>query len=131
MEGYEDMKEAIVNGVFLRDGNFLAEKRRCDDDLCSGSVCIPGGHVEAGETPEEALAREMKEELGIDIKDFTLLFKGEFGKWELYYFHVKRWSGKLESKVAEDIFWEADAGKLTEEVERQIISDVLKGKAKR
>jgi 8-oxo-dGTP diphosphatase len=30
-----------------------------------------GGHVEEGETPEEALVREVKEELNIDLKEFT------------------------------------------------------------
>lgn len=30
-----------------------------------------GGHVEEGETPEEALIREVKEELNIDIKDYS------------------------------------------------------------
>ena len=30
-----------------------------------------GGHVEEGETPEEALVREVKEELDIDLKDYT------------------------------------------------------------
>jgi 8-oxo-dGTP diphosphatase len=30
-----------------------------------------GGHVEEGETPEEALVREVKEELDIDLKDYS------------------------------------------------------------
>jgi 8-oxo-dGTP diphosphatase len=30
-----------------------------------------GGHLEEGETPEEALVREVKEELNIDLKDYT------------------------------------------------------------
>jgi len=30
-----------------------------------------GGHIEEGETPEEALIREVKEELDIDLKDYT------------------------------------------------------------
>jgi len=30
-----------------------------------------GGHVEEGETPEEALVREVKEELDIDLKEYT------------------------------------------------------------
>jgi 8-oxo-dGTP diphosphatase len=34
-----------------------------------------GGHVEEGETPEEALVREIKEELDIDIKDYTFYKK--------------------------------------------------------
>jgi 8-oxo-dGTP diphosphatase len=34
-----------------------------------------GGHVEEGETPEEALVREVKEELGIDLKEYTFYKK--------------------------------------------------------
>ena len=36
-----------------------------------------GGHVEEGETPEEALIREVKEELDIDLKDYTFYKKYE------------------------------------------------------
>ena len=36
-----------------------------------------GGHIEEGETPEEALVREVKEELDIDIKDYTFYKKYE------------------------------------------------------
>ena len=34
-----------------------------------------GGHVEDGETPEEALVREVKEELDIDLKEYTFYKK--------------------------------------------------------
>jgi 8-oxo-dGTP diphosphatase len=36
-----------------------------------------GGHVEEGETPEEALVREVKEELDIDLKEFSFYKKYE------------------------------------------------------
>lgn len=36
-----------------------------------------GGHVEEGETPEEALVREVKEELDIDLKEYTFYKKYE------------------------------------------------------
>jgi 8-oxo-dGTP diphosphatase len=36
-----------------------------------------GGHVEDGETPEEALVREVKEELDIDLKDYAFYRKYE------------------------------------------------------
>ena len=36
-----------------------------------------GGHVEEGETPEEALIREVKEEIDIDLKDYTFYKKYE------------------------------------------------------
>lgn len=35
---------------------------------------LPGGHVEDGETPNECIVREMKEEIGVDIGD-AVLFK--------------------------------------------------------
>ena len=39
---------------------------------------VPGGHVEQGETPEECIVREMKEEMGIDLSDFRLHCMMEF-----------------------------------------------------
>ena len=38
---------------------------------------IPGGHIELGETMEEALTREMKEETGMDIYDIEYAWLGE------------------------------------------------------
>ncbi|MDD5254288.1 MAG: NUDIX domain-containing protein [Candidatus Nanoarchaeia archaeon] len=38
---------------------------------------IPGGHIELGETKEEALKREMKEETGLDIFDIEFIFLQE------------------------------------------------------
>jgi len=39
---------------------------------------VPGGHVEEGETPEECIIREMKEEMGLDLEGFELLSVKEF-----------------------------------------------------
>ena len=39
---------------------------------------IPGGHIELGETMEEALKREIKEETGLDIFEIRFLFFQEF-----------------------------------------------------
>jgi 8-oxo-dGTP pyrophosphatase MutT (NUDIX family) len=38
--------------------------RRSDE----GTWCFPKGHVESGETPKEAAAREIKEEAGLDVR---------------------------------------------------------------
>jgi 8-oxo-dGTP diphosphatase len=39
---------------------------------------IPGGHVEDGETPEQCIVREMKEEMDLTLKQFELLSVKEF-----------------------------------------------------
>ena len=39
---------------------------------------VPGGHVEQGETPDECIVREMKEEMGLDLKGFVLFCVKEF-----------------------------------------------------
>lgn len=49
-----------------------------------GWAC-PAGHIDEGETPEKALRREAKEETGLMIKDYRLLFH-EFVPWnECFY----------------------------------------------
>ncbi len=39
---------------------------------------VPGGHVEDGETPEECIIREMKEEMDLDLQDFEFFSEQEF-----------------------------------------------------
>lgn len=43
-----------------------------------GKWVVPGGHVELGETLEEALRREVKEETGLDIQDIEFVLFQEF-----------------------------------------------------
>ena len=39
---------------------------------------IPGGHVDDGETPEQCIVREMKEEMDLNLEEFQLLSVMEF-----------------------------------------------------
>ena len=55
-----------VDGIFLENGKVLLVKQA--KYLFFGSWVIPGGHVEYGERVEEAIKREMKEELGVSVK---------------------------------------------------------------
>lgn len=51
-----------VSGVFIYDNKLLVNKYGDD------SYCLPGGYVEIGETSEEAVLRELKEEINLDFK---------------------------------------------------------------
>lgn len=53
-----------VGVLVVQDGRFL-----CGTRLKGGSVGGPGGHIEAGESPEDAAIRETQEEFGITPKD--------------------------------------------------------------
>ena len=55
----------VVAALILRDSKILVCQRRRDDTHALQWE-FPGGKVESGETPQEALARELREELGIE-----------------------------------------------------------------
>ncbi|MEV6191495.1 (deoxy)nucleoside triphosphate pyrophosphohydrolase [Streptomyces sp. NPDC051920] len=57
----------VVAGALVRAGRLLAARRSAPPDL-AGRWELPGGKVEPGETPEHALVRELREELGIDTR---------------------------------------------------------------
>ncbi len=60
-----------------------------------------GGHVEEGETPEEALIREVKEELNIDLKEYTFYKKYECLTGDAYENIKYIYSGKINLPLEE------------------------------
>ncbi|GHB76122.1 DNA mismatch repair protein MutT [Streptomyces viridiviolaceus] len=62
------MTERIVVGAALVDGGRLLAARRSAPVELAGRWELPGGKVEAGETPEAALVRELREELGVAVE---------------------------------------------------------------
>lgn len=67
-----------------------------------------GGHVEEGETPEEALVREAKEELDIDLKEFTFYKKYECLTGDAYENVKYIYSGKINLPIEEITLLEGD-----------------------
>ena len=94
--------------MLIQGDQVLAERRKHTKQVMPGAVTLPGGHLEAGEQPDEALRREVQEELGIVPVDVvyvcTLLHRSqEFRK--LHYFAVTRWQGEMQLHEAEAVFW--------------------------
>ncbi len=121
----------VVAGILTKDGKFLVEKRRDDDEADPGYVEIPGGHVREGESLENSLRREMKEELGIEVERMKLVSKslasatnGE--KQRIHYFQVEQWNGIIRAKEAEQVYWESQVSGLSVAPDRAAIENPLK-----
>lgn len=54
----------LAQAVIIKDNKILLQKRQ-NTGYCDGMYCLPGGHVESGETQIEALIRELNEELNL------------------------------------------------------------------
>ncbi|HPD28890.1 MAG TPA: NUDIX domain-containing protein [Phycisphaerae bacterium] len=63
-----------VVAVIERDGRWLMI-RRGEGVIAPGYWCFPGGGIEAGETPELALVREIREEIGMDVRPERVIFR--------------------------------------------------------
>ena len=57
----------VVAGAIVRDGRLLLAQRVSPPEF-AGMWELPGGKVELGESPGSALQRELKEELGVDVR---------------------------------------------------------------
>ncbi len=75
----------MAAALIENDGKILMSRRRADQSL-PGCWEFPGGKIEAGESPEVALAREIEEELGCTVAVgtiFEVVFHG-YPDFDLY-----------------------------------------------
>ncbi|MBA3812553.1 MAG: 8-oxo-dGTP diphosphatase MutT [Caulobacteraceae bacterium] len=92
------------------DGRVLIAKRPAGKQL-AGLWEFPGGKVEAGETPEACLIRELEEELGIGITH-ACLAPFVFASHTYPTFHLlmplflcRRWEGRVTAREHEAVAW--------------------------
>jgi 8-oxo-dGTP diphosphatase len=87
-----------------------------------------GGHVEEGETPEEALVREVKEELNIDLKDYTFYKKYECLTGDAYQNIKYIYTGKINLPIEEITLLEGERPQFfsREEIPNVEFANILK-----
>jgi 8-oxo-dGTP diphosphatase len=102
------MVEVAVGVLMKADGSFLLTSRPVGKPY-AGYWEFPGGKLEAGESIEDALSRELNEELGLTM--------GEAKAWKvevvdyphalvrLHFFKVTQWSGELQMKEQQSFAW--------------------------
>ena len=102
------MVEVAVGVLMQADGSFLLTSRPVGKPY-AGYWEFPGGKLEAGESIEEALSRELNEELGLTL-DEAKAWKVEVVDYphalvRLHFFKVTQWSGELQMKEQQSFAW--------------------------
>ena len=106
------IKLTLVVAVALIDtDNRILLAQRPEGKQLAGLWEFPGGKVEAGERPEETLIRELREELGIEVKE-PCLAPLTFASHAYETFHLlmplyvcRRWEGFVQSREGQALKW--------------------------
>jgi 8-oxo-dGTP diphosphatase len=110
MEENPTMLHVVAAALTTEDGRILVQKRP-EGRVMAGLWEFPGGKIDVAETPEEALIRELNEELGIVIEARHLVpctFASEDlgGKHlVLLLYRCRQWSGDPMSLDGQEIRW--------------------------
>ena len=99
----------VAAALIVRGGEVLIGQRRSDQPMASQWE-FPGGKIEPGESPEEALARELEEELGIHavIGPKVTHIRHNYrhgGAVDLQFFAVHEFSGEIENRIYNEVRW--------------------------
>lgn len=99
----------LVGAVLVRNGRALLVHRHPQRRWYPDCWDVAGGHIEPGETPEAALRRECREELGIDVEEFAPFPMVVIDRTlSMTTFVVTRWRGEptnTEPDEHDDLAW--------------------------
>jgi len=107
--GNEKIIEVAAAVLQLPDDRFLLAQRP-PDKIWNGYWEFPGGKIEAGEAPYDALVRELQEELGITVTTaypwITRVYEYPHATVRLNFFRVTTWSGELHPHEGQQFSWQ-------------------------
>ena len=109
------MIEVAAAVIQCADGRFLLAQRP-QGKVYAGYWEFPGGKIESGEAAERALARELHEELGIDVRSSYPWITREYvyphDHVRLSFFRVLAWSGEPHPREDQAIAWQTPGGSM-------------------
>jgi 8-oxo-dGTP diphosphatase len=101
----------VAAAALIDADNRVLIAKRPEGKSLAGLWEFPGGKVSPGETPEQALRRELKEELSIDVCE-TCLAPFTFASHAYKDFHLlmplficRNWDGEMEPQEGQEIKW--------------------------
>lgn len=101
----------VAAAALVRDDGRLLLAQRPEGKSMAGLWEFPGGKLEPGEHPELALARELREELGIEVAEKNLSAFA-FASHTYERFHLlmpvylcRQWTGEPESREGQQLVW--------------------------
>jgi 8-oxo-dGTP diphosphatase len=128
------MKQVVAALIFKDDKVLVCQRTRHQSMPLKWE--FPGGKIEQGEQPRDALRRELDEELGINatIGLEVARLRHEYpggGAVELRFFVVREYHGKIENKIFRDVRW-STRSELSKydflEADLALVKDIADGK---
>ena len=128
------MKQVVAALIFKDDQILVCQRTRHQTMPLKWE--FPGGKIEEGEQPRDALRRELNEELGIDatIGDEVARIRHDYNNGsavELRFYAVREYKGEIENRIFKDMRW-ATRSDLPSfdflEADLQLVRDLAEGK---
>ena len=101
-----------VHLMIIKDGKILLQRRNNPNKHAYLKLGMPAGHLDPNENVIDAIKREAKEELNIELKDFELVqimnLNGDTDVYDAYFFVCRDYNGEIinnEEDEAKSIEW--------------------------